>query len=411
MIEASVASGQVSQETLAAEEAEEPLVIPRRHGRVEELERQLDQLRSRMRIAVIHGGDKGVDGAVINRTSNPRSWKSYQAVVEDITQSLGRLGFRHVIQVPDDMRLGEVLRQERVHLAWLNTGGVQGFNPMSHAPAMLEMLGVPYVGHDPLAAGTLDNKHIFKQELLHLGVPTAPFVTWHAARGPFRPKANSRFRQVFKDHWGSYVVKPVSGRASLNVHLVENEIDLPEVVGEVYKATGNHVLVEAFLPGREFCIAVGGYVVAKGTELTRQSEPFAFAGVERCLGPDEKVFTSMDVRPITEDRVRLLDPVGDAAILTDLHELARKVCVETSIESLIRLDLRADAAGQLHVLEANPKPDLKKPTAESTSLVCMALPALGMDYDDLILSMLADRLDLLFSQRRGTVSHLTSLLE
>ena len=386
------------------------LMPARRAGRVEELEQQLQRLSERMKIAVIYGGDKSAEGAVIHRTSNPRAWKSYQSVAEDIAAALERLGFQHTILVPDDMRLGEVLQQEAVDLAWLNTGGVQGYNPVAHAPAMLEMLGVPYVGHNPLIAGTLDNKHIFKQELRYIGVPTAPFITWHPARGPFRPSVNCRFLETFKDHWGAYIVKPVSGRASLHVHFAENEAALPEVVNQVYAATENHVLIEAYLPGREFCIAVGGSVVAKERHLTRLSDPFSFAAAERRLAGDEKIFTSMDVKPITNERIKQLDPNADAAILGQLHEIARKVWLELSLESLIRLDLREDANGVLHVLEANPKPDLKMPTAAGTSLVCAALPSLGMDYDDLILTSLADRLDVLFSQRRGAVSHLAALL-
>ena len=93
-----------------------------------------------------------------------------------------------------------------------------------------------------------------------------------------------------------------------------------------------------------------------------------------------------------------------------MHEIGRKVWNELSLESLIRLDLREDANGTLHVLEANPKPDLKMPTESGTSLVCAALPSLGMDYDDLILTLLADRLDVLLSQRRGVANHLTALL-
>lgn len=402
---------QASPRTDLAEKPADALIPPRRRSRVDELEDQIDRLRPGMRIAVVYGGDKSAEGAVIHRTSNPRSWKSYRAVAEDIAESLKRLGFRHVILVPDDMRLGEVLQREDIHLAWLNTGGVQGYNPVSHAPAMLEMLGVPYVGHDPLTAGTLDNKHVFKQELAYLGIPTAPFVTWHPARGPFRPHVNSRFLETFKDYWGPFVVKPVSGRASLNVHFVDQQADLPDVVAEVFQAVENHILIEAYLPGREYCIAVGGPLVARARKLERLSEPFAFAAVERCLGPEEKIFTSMDVRPITTERVRLLDPDTDAATLEELHELARKVAIEMNLESLVRLDIRADAAGKLHVLEANPKPDLKKPTENATSLVCTALPSLGMDYDDLILTILADRLDLLLRPRRGIASHLMALLE
>ena len=147
-------------------------------------------------------------------------------------------------------------------------------------------------------------------------------------------------------------------------------------------------------------------------EMNRANLPrFVFAEVERRLGPDEKIVTSMDLQPITADRIRILDPAADSGVLGQLRELGRKVFVEMNLEALIRLDLRADSAGILHVLEANPKPDLKRPTERATSLVCAGLPAAGMNYDDLILSLLADRLDLLFSQRRGTVTHLTALLQ
>ena len=388
-----------------------PSVPPRRTGRVEELERQLDRLRPDMRIAVVYGGDKSAEGAVIHKTMNPRSWKSYKAVAEDIAGALETLGFRRVFLVPDDMRLATTLASENVHLAWLNTGGVQGYNPMSHAPAMLEMLGVPYVGHDPLTAGTLDNKHIFKQELYYLGIPTAPFITWHPSRGPFRPKVNSRFLQTFKDYWGPYIVKPVSGRASLHVHYVENESDLPDIVEHVYQQTENHVLIEAFLPGREFCVGVGGVVVSRDRKLTRSEDPFVFAEIERSIDPGEKIFTSMDVKPITSERIHVLDEDEDSFVLAQLRELARKVAVEMNLESLVRFDLRSDTNGRLFVLEANPKPDLKRPSANSTSLICSTLPRLGMDYEDLILSILADRIDLLFTQKRGTASHLRALLD
>ncbi len=386
------------------------LVPPRRTGRVEELEAQIEKLRERLRLAVIYGGDKSQEGAVIQQTFNPRSWKSYRAVAQDIAESLKRIGFDHVSLVADDMRVIDFLKREAIDLAWLNTGGVQGYNPMSHAAAMLEMCGVPYLGHDPLTVGTLDNKDAFKRDLIYLGFPTAPFMTWTLTRGPFRPKVNSRFIRTFKDYVGPFVVKPVSGRASLHVHLVEDEDSLAEAVASVYEATENHVMIEAYLPGREYCIAVSGRVVAKGGRISRLSDPFAFAAVERVLDPDEQIFTSMDVRPISADRVRMLDTDADADVLAQLQELARGVFVEMNLESLVRLDVRADAHGKLNILEANPKADLKAPTQDQTSIICAALPSHDMDYDDLILSLLADRIDLLLSQRRGMVTRWTTLL-
>ena len=63
------------------------------------------------------------------------------------------------------------------------------------------------------------------------------------------------------------------------------------------------------------------------------------------------------------------------------------------------------------MLEANPKPDLKAPTRNQTSLVAASLSAYGMSYDDLILSLLADRIDLLFNERPGMIGHLKDLLD
>jgi D-alanine-D-alanine ligase len=378
---------------------------------VEPLRRQIERLLDRLRLTVIFSGDRSVPGAVINPTVSTRPWKSYEAVAQDIADALRRLGFRHVQLMPDDMRLGDRLRREQIHFAWLNTGGVQGYNPACHAPAMLEMVGIPYVGHDPFIATTLDNKHTFKRELNGAGIPTAPFMTWHLARGPFLPKLNSRFLRAFGDYGGPFVVKPVSGRASLHVQVVDEVRHLPDAVEEVFIATENLVLIESYLPGREFCVAVCGPITARGFALTRHSTPFVFSRFERVLEADEKIFTSMDVRPIRDDRIQPLDPVADAAIAAELRTLARDVFLEFNLGSLVRLDLRADARGRLHILEANVKPDLKRPNPEQTSLVCAGLGEFGMSYDDLILSLFADRLDMLQTQRRASVRRVLELAE
>src|SRR5262249_35770412 len=124
----------------------------------------------------------------------------------------------------------------------------------------------------------------------------------------------------------------------------------------------------------------------------------------------ERIFTSMDLKPIDASRFQPLDVAADAAVLSELRVLARDVFFEFNLSSLTRLDVRADAAGRLMVLEANLKPDLRRPTDAVTSLVCAGLGEHGMSYDDLILSLLADRLNTLLTQRRGSVRHLVELL-
>lgn len=374
-----------------------------------ELQRIVESLLSKIRLAIIFGGNKTNAGSVLYQSQNTRSWKSYEAVAEDIAASLRRSGFRNVELIPEDMSLPGRLRRGEIHMAWLNTGGVQGHNSAAHASSTLEMLGVPYVGHDPLAAATLDNKHAFKRGAMCAGLATAPFMTWHMGRGSFNPDRNSRFAQIFGDYAGPFVAKPVSGRASLHVHVVPDRANLPEVIEEIYGVTGDLVLIERFLQGREFCISVAGRITSHRGQVFRNREPFAFGALERILAPGELIFTSMDSRPITGNRFKEVSPL-EGPLWSEMHRIARDVFLEFNLGSLIRLDLRADETGKLHILEANPKPDLKYPAAGVTSLVSAGLHQTNLGYDDLIASMFADRLDFLLRHRRGSMKHILDLI-
>ncbi len=369
-----------------------------------------DVLRQTLRIAVVYGGDKQMEGAVIYKTHNPRSWKSYESVARDIQSSLRELGFRHVALMADDMRLTQRLKDENIHLVWLNTGGVQGYSPVTHTPSTLEMLGIPYVGHNPLNSTILDNKHLFKYELQALGINTAPFITWNASQGMLKPRANARFNEVFGDYAGPFVVKPVSGRASLLVSVVKKLEDLTTAVTDVYRATNNTVVIEMFLPGREFCVAVCGGLLCSQGALTKISGPFAFSPVERSFEPGEEIFTSMDKKAITAERAHLIGD-NDTLLKQQLLNLARKIYSGFSLNALVRVDVRADTDGSLYVLEANPKPDLKRPENNVISLVTIGLDEHHMSFNDLIYGMLADRLDYMLTYRTRTIQHIVDLLK
>lgn len=373
-----------------------------------QLPQYLDIFREKLRIAVIHGGDKNADQAVIYKTHNPRSTKTYAVVAHDIANALRDLGFKHIFVLPDDATLGDRLRQEKIHLAWLNTGGVQGYNPVCHTPAILEMLGVPYVGHNPLNSSILDNKHSFKRELQGLGFPTAPFMIWHPAQGEFQAANNARFQTTFKDYHGAFLVKPVSGRASLNIHFVEHPKDLTAAIADIHQQTHNTALIEPFLSGREFCVSVCGYVRHVNGQFIKPNEPFTFSVLERVLEPDEKIFTSMDQKAITGQRTRFVE--DQEPVKAALKTIARQIYWEFSLNSIIRIDARMDATGNIQILEANPKPDLKRPAANVTSLVAQGLSAEGMTYEDLILSLLGDRLDYLLTNHHQIIPHITALL-
>lgn len=372
------------------------------------LNHYIDLLRTNLRIAVVYGGDSSRPGSVIYKTHNARAWKSYEAVARDIQRALQELGFTYVILLPDDMHLPQRLAHEDIHLVWLNTGGVQGYNPVSHAPAMLEMLGIPYIGHSPLNAALLDSKDAFKRSLQALGIRTAPFITWHPAGGALVSQHDRRFVAAFGAYSGPFVVKPVSGRASLHVHVVDSWDAVAQVANEVYRVTHNNVLIEAYIPGREFCVAVCGPVICTNGSIVRHHAPVAFSAVERILEADELIFTSMDQKPITTDRFRLLDAT-EPQLTTALLELAQTIYSAFTLQSIVRVDVRADAEGHLYVLEANPKPDLKRPTDHATSLVMAGLPPGDVSYHDLILGLFADRINTLLAYECDTAGHIVEL--
>ena len=119
----------------------------------------------------------------------------------------------------------------------------------------------------------------------------------------------------------------------------------------------------------------------------------------------------MDVRPIAKDRIHFLDPKIDAPVRKQLHQIGCEVFREFNLSTLTRIDIRADDAGNLFILEANPKPDLKRGKDGVTSLIEAGLPEANMSYDDLILSLLADRLYFLFNHQRESIGHILELIE
>ncbi|MEM9778258.1 MAG: ATP-grasp domain-containing protein, partial [Chloroflexota bacterium] len=223
------------------------------------LPQTIDTLKKALRVAVIYGGNKTEPGAVLNQGHNFRPYKSYEKVAADIQNALFELGFEQVYLLPDDMTLPQKLKEMRVNFAWVNSCGVQGVNPAAHTTAMLEMMGIPYVGHNPLNATLLDNKHIFKNELAAMGLPTAPFMTWNTTPGMLGLNIE-RFKRSFGEYPGPFVVKPISGRASLHVHVVNDRKELTDAIAEVYVHTLQNVIVEKYLPGREYAISVCGNV-------------------------------------------------------------------------------------------------------------------------------------------------------
>jgi len=160
------------------------------------------------------------------------------------------------------------------------------------------------------------------------------------------------------------------------------------------------------MAGREYCVAVSGPLLYRGDEITISDHPIAFSALERKLESSEKIFTSMDRKSISEDRII---KIKEDKIKNNLYEIAYKIFERLQLKSIVRIDLRADENGELNVLEANPKPDLKMPSEKSASLVALGLSENNLSYCDLMKSLLAGSIYDYIKYRPRYIKHIIKI--
>ncbi len=367
-------------------------------------------LQQELRIAVIYSGDNQKEGAVIHPTYHPRYWKSYQKVAEDIQGALTAMGFRRATILADDLHLAASLKRRKIQLAWLNTAGVQGRNAIGHTAGLLEMMGIPYVGHGPLSYMNLDHKLTCKRLVQSMGFATPEFFVWDWLRYPKREAFFRDFQKRLGSE-GPWVVKPMTGRASRYVQVADSLDEVWRLVDFIYQKTLHQVLIETYLPGREYCVSCGPGILRQNGVFVAKNHPYLFSFLERKLAPGEAIFTSIDKREIDQTRARVLDAEKDGATIQRLDRICRKIYLEMGLSHLVRVDLRETANGELNLLEINPKPDLKKSAKGTSSLVSLGLQEQGIGYEDLIAGLLASHLDHGFRFHPPSILGIRALLQ
>ncbi len=223
------------------------------------------------------------------------------------------------------------------------------------------------------------------------------------------PEINSRFWMAFGSDTETFVVKLVNASGSFQVQVVDQVNHLRAAVAEVFAETRSLVLIETYLPGREFVVSVCGPVVSRAGELAKSKDPFAFSVLEVVHAPDERISLPPEIGGSAEVWLRSLDSAKEPELADGLATLAQRIFLDFKLESLVRVDVRGDVEGYLHVIEADARPNLGGLGAEKTSRVSAGLHEQGMGYDDLIMSLFANRLDYLFSHRPATVAQMMSL--
>ena len=298
------------------------------------------------------------------------------AVAETIAASLARAGFR-VWEVAAQPPLADLIRRLEDPRPDVVFNLIEGFAGLSggeaHVTAVLDLLGLAYTGCPPEAQALGHSKGRTKALLRGFGLPTAPFLILREEDSPTR----------WPGPW-PVIVKPEAEDASLGIDqgsVVEVIDDLADAVGRLRATHPGPVLIEAYLPGREFNVGI-----------LALPDPVALpvAEIVYDVPADAWPILTYDAKWATGSAAdRGSVPHCPAEIEPDLAgELANLAVAafrQTGCRDYARVDFRLDEQGRPMILEVNPNPDIG-PTAGWAR----ALGADGLDYD-LILAALANQ--------------------
>ena len=289
--------------------------------------------------------------------------------LESIREAIRSYGHQ-VIDLEANSDLPLKLHPDDVDIVFNIAEGMRGRNREAQVPALLELLDIPYTGSDSATLALALDKGLSKRIVAQAGVPTPDFQLMVTGK-----------EKLSKELQFPVIVKPVaegSSKGVVGTSVAHNEAELREMAGFIIDRYKQAALVEEYLPGREFTVAMLG-----------ERRP-------RVLPPMEIVFTnhSKDPNPVYSyqhkldpneevryDRPAVLDP----RLKETIERISRKVFTVLGCRDVARVDLRMDSKGQVHFIELNPLPGL----TPGWSDLCLIAESAGIGYRELIGEIMA----------------------
>ncbi|GAA4611219.1 D-alanine--D-alanine ligase [Saccharopolyspora hordei] len=252
-----------------------------------------------------------------------------------------------------DARLLTRIEQERPDAVVVALHGGEGEN--GAVQAVLEMLGVPFVGTGPHACRRAWDKPTAKAELARAGLATPDWVALPHAT--FRELGAQAVLDALVAKLGlPLMLKPDQGGSALGARVVRDAAELPSaMVGAL--SYGDTVLVEQFVEGTEVAITV----------IDGPDGPEALPAVQ--IEPADGVYdyTARYTAGLTSYRTPAEIPAEAAAAAGELAIAAHRLL---GLRDVSRTDAIVDRHGTPHFLEVNVSPGLTE-----TSLLPMAVEA------------------------------------
>jgi D-alanine-D-alanine ligase len=235
----------------------------------------------------------------------------------------------------------------------------------ARVPAVLEMLGIPYTGSDPLTMAVTLDKDCAKKLVAAAGIAVPKSVL-------VRPE--DRLRKF--DLQYPVVVKPAwegSSKGIRNKCLVRRPEELPDALS-LLRGHNQPVLVEEYIAGEELTVGVYG------------NDPPRVLGIMRVI-PKQRSEHFIYSLEIKRDFRRLVDYECPAVLPDAVSAAVEKAALEAfralGCRDVARVDFRL-RDGVPYFLEVNPLPGLHP---EDSDLVIMA-KLIGWSYEKLIETVL-----------------------
>lgn len=240
--------------------------------------------------------------------------------------------------------------------------GVQGLAREAQVPALLDAYDIPYVFSDALTLALTLDKGMCKRVVRDSGVPTPDFAV--IERLEDTAKVNLPYPLFLKP------VAEGSGKGVDRNSKVTDAAGLKAVAADLLKRFRQPVLVETFLPGREFTVGITG--TGADAEVLGVTEIVPKAGyVGAGYGFENK-------QEGWEEKLDVVTAPPAEAAASGAVALAAWRALRCRDGG--RIDVRCDAQGAPQFIEVNPLAGLRPEHSD----LCFIAKYAGLTYDQLI---------------------------
>ena len=233
-----------------------------------------------------------------------------------------------------------------------------------------EKSGIAYTGSCKNAMEHDVDKESAKKQMNRFGIRTARYLT--SVPGKYSELTGLPMPYPL-------FLKPLAGADSLGVDeksIVRDFSEFEVKVRSIYEKDYETVLVEQYLPGREFTVA-----------LIESKDALLVAAIE--IIPPEKNGVRILSEKVKSQDTESLQQVFDAKLLVKISNLARRAFNALDARDFARIDIKMDKEGECHFMEANLTPGMNKGSSYFTEAFEMSL---GMNYDEVVSSIIQNAL-------------------